>query len=111
MDQHVSLGYRAQEGFIYRIARRRRGRNLTAEKNCWPQRDSTSSSANLAANAFVREPVPIEKVEPLEGELQSFVDGVAARQTPRRRGRWWRVRQAAALDLAFEITRQIQDAQ
>jgi len=62
--------------------------------------------SEFGGKRIVREPVPIEKVEPLKVELQSFVDCVRARQTPVVSGESAKL----ALDLAFEITRQIQDA-
>jgi predicted dehydrogenase len=54
----------------------------------------------------VREPVPITKEEPLKLELEHFVECVQARREPVVSG------QSAkrALDLAFEITRQIETA-
>ena len=51
----------------------------------------------------MREPVPIEKDEPLKLELQHFVECVQAHQTPKVSGESAK----RALDLAFEITRQI----
>ena len=53
----------------------------------------------------MREPVPIAKDEPLKLELQSFVNVSAKRQTPVVSGESAK----RALDLAFEITRQIQN--
>ena len=54
----------------------------------------------------MREPVPFTKEEPLRVELQSFIDCVQEHHMPVVSG------EAAkrALDLAFEITRQIQAA-
>jgi hypothetical protein len=54
----------------------------------------------------VREPVPITKDEPLQLELRHFVECVRARRTPVVSGESAK----QALDLAFEITRQIQNA-
>jgi len=50
--------------------------------------------------------VPIEKDEPLKLELQHFVECVQAQQTPKVSGESAK----HALDLAFEITRQIQQS-
>jgi predicted dehydrogenase len=99
---HVSLDYRAQEGFIYRIARDDEEESSLLKK-LLSARDSTIVS-QFGGKRIVREPVPIEKVEPLKVELQSFVDCVRARQTPVVSG----AEAKLALDLAFEITRQIQ---
>ena len=52
----------------------------------------------------MREPVPINKDEPLKLELQSFVNCVREKQMPVVSGEAGK----RALDLAFEITRQIQ---
>jgi predicted dehydrogenase len=50
--------------------------------------------------------VPITKDEPLKLELRHFVECVRARRTPVVSGESAK----QALDLAFEITRQIQDS-
>ncbi|MEO8429329.1 MAG: Gfo/Idh/MocA family oxidoreductase, partial [Verrucomicrobiota bacterium] len=98
---YVSLDYRAQEGFIYRIARDDEEESSLLKK-LLAARDSTIVS-EFGGKRIVREPVPIEKEEPLKLELQSFVDCVRAHRTPIVSG------EAAkrALDLALEITRQI----
>ena len=101
---HVSLDYRAQEGFIYRIARDGEEESSLLKK-LLSAKDSTIVS-EFGGKRIVREPVPIEKVEPLRVELQSFVDCVRSRQTPVVSGESAKL----SLDLAFEITRQIQDA-
>ena len=53
----------------------------------------------------MREPVPIQKVEPLKLELHHFIESVRAHQTPLVSGESAK----RALDLAFEITRQIEN--
>jgi predicted dehydrogenase len=107
MTSYVSLDYRAQEGFIYRIARDGEEESSILKKLLAAKlgvgRDSTIIS-QFGGKRIVREPVPIEKVEPLKGELQSFIDCVQARRTPVVSGESAK----QALDLAFEITRQIQ---
>jgi len=60
--------------------------------------------SEFAGKKIVREPVPIQKDEPLKLELQHFVASVRALQTPLVSGESAKL----ALDLAFEITRQIQ---
>jgi predicted dehydrogenase len=102
VSSYISLDYRAQEGFIYRLARENEAesslfRKLLAAKD-------TSIVSQFAGRKIVREPVPITKEEPLKMELQSFIACVQSRQTPVVSG------EAAkrALDVAFEITRQIQ---
>jgi predicted dehydrogenase len=103
MTSYVSLDYRAQEGYIYRIAREGEEESSLLKK-LLSAKDSTIVS-EFGGKRIVREPVPIEKVEPLKVELQSFVNCVHARQTPVVSGESAK----QALDLAFEITRQIQE--
>lgn len=103
MTSYVSLDYRAQEGYIYRIARDGEQGSSLLEKLLAAKRATIVSE--FGGKRIVREPVPIEKVEPLKVELQSFIDCVRARQTPVVSGESARL----ALDLAFEITRQIQE--
>jgi predicted dehydrogenase len=98
---YVSLDYRAQEGFIYRIARDGEAESSLLKK-LLSARDSAIVS-EFGGKRIVREPVPIEKDEPLKLELKSFIDCVEARQTPLVSGESAK----QALDLAFEITRQI----
>jgi predicted dehydrogenase len=104
---YVSLDYRAQEGFIYRIAREGEPETPLLKKVLAAKlgvgKDSTIVS-EFAGKRIVREPVPIAKDEPLKLELQHFVNCVREKQTPVVSGESAK----RALDLAFEITRQIQ---
>ena len=102
---YISLDYRAQEGFIYRIARDGEEESSLLKK-LLAARDSTIVS-EFAGKRIVREPVPIEKDEPLKLELAHFVECVRERQTPKVSG----ASAKQALDLAFEITRQIAAAE
>lgn len=102
MTSYVSLDYRVQEGYIYRIARDDEAESSLLKK-LLSAKDSTIVS-EFGGKRIVREPVPIEKDEPLKLELQSFIDCVHAQQTPVVSGESAK----RALDLAFEITRQIQ---
>ncbi len=104
INSYVSLDYRAQEGYIYRIARDGEEESSFLKK-LLRAKDSTIVS-QFAGRKIVREPVPIEKDEPLKLELQHFVECAKARITPRVSGETAR----ESLDLAFEITRQIQKA-
>ena len=100
---YISLDYRAQEGFIYRIARAGE-----AESPLWKKllaAKETTIVSEFAGQRIVREPVPITKDEPLKLELGHFVECVRARRTPVVSGESAK----QALDLAFEITRQIQN--
>ena len=99
---YVSLDYRAQEGFIYRIAREGEEESSLLKK-LLAAKDSTIVS-EFGGKKIVREPVPIEKDEPLKLELQSFIRCVREKQTPLVSGESAK----RALDLAMEITRQMQ---
>ena len=109
MTSYVSLDYRAQEGFIYRIARDGEEESSLLKKIMAAKlgvgKESTIVS-EFGGKRIVREPVPITKDEPLKLELQHFVECVREKQTPRVSGESAKV----ALDLAFEITRQIQES-
>jgi predicted dehydrogenase len=100
----VSLDYQAQEGFIYRVAQ-----DGEEESPLWKKllmsKESTIVS-EFGGKKVVREPVPIEKEEPLKLELQDFIRCVQSRLTPKVSGAVAK----RSLDLAFEITRQIQIA-
>ena len=102
MTSYVSLDYRAQEGYIYRIARDGEEESSLFKK-LLRSKDSTIVS-EFAGKKIVREPVPIEKDEPLKLELQHFIECIRAQQTPVVSGESAK----RALDLALEITRQIQ---
>lgn len=99
---YISLDYRAQEGYIYRIARDDEEESSLLKK-LLASKDTTIVS-EFAGKRIVREPVPITKEEPLKQELLHFVECVRERQTPRVSGESAK----QALDLAFEITRQVQ---
>jgi predicted dehydrogenase len=64
----------------------------------------TTIVSQFAGRKIVREPVPIRKGEPLKLELEHFIESVRLHQTPTVSGEAGK----RALDLAFEITRQIQ---
>jgi predicted dehydrogenase len=96
-----------QEGFIYRVARDGEEESSLLKKVLATKLGLGKDSAivsEFAGKKIVREPVPIAKEEPLKMELQSFIDCVRERQTPLVSGESAK----RALDLAFEITRQVQ---
>lgn len=101
MPSYISLDYRAQEGYICRIARDGEEESSLLKK-LLRSKDSTIVS-EFGGKRIVREPVPIAKEEPLKLELQSFVECVRAHRTPMVSGESAK----RALDLAFEITRQV----
>jgi predicted dehydrogenase len=104
IPSYISLDYRGQEGFIYRIAKDGEEESSLLRK-LLASKDSTIVS-EFAGKRIVREPVPIAKEEPLKLELEHFVQCVRDKQTPVVSGASARL----ALDLAFEITRQVQKA-
>jgi predicted dehydrogenase len=101
MTSYISLDYRAQEGFIYRVARDDEQESSLLKK-LLHAKDSTIVS-QFGGKRVVREPVPIAKDEPLKLELQHFIQCIQAHRTPMVSGESAK----RALDLAFEITRQI----
>ncbi len=106
---YISLDYRAQEGFIYRIARDDEEESSILKKVLAAKLGVGKDSAivsQFAGKRIVREPVPIAKEEPLKLEFEHFVECVRERQTPLVSG----ASAKQALDLAFEITRQINQA-
>ncbi len=106
---YISLDYRAQEGFIYRIARDDEEESSILKKVLAAKLGVGKDSAivsEFGGKRIVREPVPIAKDEPLKLELQHFVNCVREMQTPMVSGESAK----RALDLAFEITRQVQQS-
>jgi predicted dehydrogenase len=104
VPSYISLDYHAQTGYIYRIAADgAQESSKLAKLLALAGRDATVTS-EFGGKKVVREPVPIAKEEPLKLELQHFVECIREKQTPMVSGESAK----QALDLAFEITRQIQ---
>ena len=101
---YITLDYRDQQGLIYRLARDGE-KESSLFKKLLASNDSTIVSA-FAGKRIVREPVPIAKEEPLRLELQHFVDCAREQHTPMVSGESAK----RALDLALEITRQVQQS-
>jgi predicted dehydrogenase len=100
---YVSLDYQKQEGYIYRIAR-----DGETESSLWEKllhAKDTAIVSEFGGKRIVREPVPIEKDDPLLQELRHFAQCVREQQTPKVSGESAK----QALDVALEITRQIQE--
>ncbi len=102
MTSYISLDYQAQQGFIYRIARDGEHESSLLKKILHSKASTVVS--RFGGRRIVREPVPIAKEEPLKLELQHVVRCVQAHQQPLVSAESAK----QALDLAFEITRQIQ---
>ncbi len=99
---YISLDYQKQEGYIYRIAR-----DGEEESSLWKKllrAKGSSIVSEFGGKRIVREPVPIEKEEPLKLELTHFVECAQKRLTPKVSGE----SASQALEVALEITRQIQ---
>src|SRR5216683_8363767 len=94
---YVSLDYRAQEGFIYRVARDGEEESSLLKK-LLRAKESTIVS-EFGGKRIVREPVPIAKEEPLKLELGHFIECIRAHRLPLVSGESAK----RALDLAFEI--------
>jgi predicted dehydrogenase len=101
-DAYLSLDYQAQEGFIYRLARGGE-RESSLFKKLLASRDQTIVS-EYAGKHIVREPVEIEKGEPLKRELAAFLECARLGAKPKVSGH----EATAALELALEITRLIE---
>ncbi len=106
---YISLDYREQKGYIYRMARDDEKESSIFKKLLAAATPSLGGNTAIVSEfqgcKVVREPVQIEHEEPLKQELISFVECVKAHHAPVVSG------EAAcrALDLAFEITRQIKE--
>lgn len=102
---YISLDYLNQEGLIYRVAAPDATETGLLKKLLAGKHASIVSE--FAGKKIIREPVPIERDEPLKLELQHFVESVRQRRDPLVTG------EAAtqALEIAMDITRLIQRPQ
>lgn len=103
---YISLDYREQQGYLLRIARDDEWESSKLRKLLALAGSNVTVVSEFAGKKIVREPVPIAKEEPLKLELQHFVECVREKQTPMVSGESAK----RALDLAFEITRQVQQS-
>lgn len=103
-DAYLSLDYQNQEGFLLRLARENETGTSAVSVTALPA--DTAIVTEFAGKRIVREPVPIEKDEPLKLELVSFIECARRGLQPKVSGR----EATAALELALEITRQIEAA-
>jgi predicted dehydrogenase len=95
---YISLDYMRQEGEIYRIAREGERESSLITK-LLAGKDAKVVS-EFAGKKIVREPVPIEKDEPLKLELTSFVECIRQHREPVVSG----ASAKRALDVALRIT-------
>lgn len=105
-DAYLSLDYQKQEGYLLRLARDDEKESSLLGKILGVATDA-SIVTEFAGRRIVREPVDVEKGEPLKRELQDFVECARAGVQPKVGGR----EATAALELALEITRQIETAE
>lgn len=104
-DAYVSLDYQNQSGYLLRLAGDEEKESSLLGKLLGVATDSSIVTA-FAGKKIVREPVEVEKGEPLKRELAAFIDCATAGATPKVGGG----EATAALDLALKITRQIEAA-
>jgi predicted dehydrogenase len=102
-DAYLSLDYQKQEGYLLRLAQEGEKESTFLGKLLGAASGGTIVT-EFAGKKLVREPVPIEKDEPLKRELVSFVECARAGAQPKVSGH----EATAALELALEITRQIE---
>jgi predicted dehydrogenase len=102
-DAYLSLDYQRQEGYLMRLAGEGEKQSTFLGKILGAASGGTIVT-EFAGKRIVREPVAIEKDEPLKRELLSFVECARAGSQPKVSGR----EATAALELALEITRKIE---
>ena len=100
-DCYLSLDYMRQEGFVYRMAAEHQKESSLLTK-LFASGDTTLVS-EFGGRKIIREPVPIQKGEPLKRELADFLQCAKAGAEPKVSGR----EGTAALELALEITNRI----
>jgi predicted dehydrogenase len=105
-DAYLSLDYQKQEGYLLRLAADNEKESSFLGKILGVATDS-SIVTEFAGRRIVREPVDVDKGEPLKRELADFVACARAGKQPKVGGR----EATAALELALEITRQIEAAE
>jgi predicted dehydrogenase len=104
-DAYVSLDYQNQSGYLLRLAADDEKQSSLLGKMFGLATDATIVT-EFAGRKIVREPVEVEKGEPLKRELAAFVECARAGAQPKVGGH----EATAALELALEITRQIEAA-
>lgn len=101
-QSYISLDYKNQKGEIYRLAGDDEKESSLLQKLIFRKRGRIVSQ--FGGKKIVREPVPLEVEEPLAMELISFIQCVKERTKPLVTGE----AATATLDLALEISRQIE---
>lgn len=101
---YISLDYMQQQGELYRVAADDAEESGLLKKLLAGKHASIVSE--FAGKKIVREPVPIERDEPLKLELQHFIESCRLRRDPLVTGEAGK----QALEVAMEITEQIHRA-
>jgi len=104
-NAYLSLDYQNQSGYLLRLAREDEKESSLIGKLLGVAADATIVT-EFAGKRIVREPVEVDKGEPLKRELADFVACARAGVQPKVSGR----EATAALELALEITRQIENS-
>lgn len=104
-NAYLSLDYKNQSGYLLRLAREDEKESSGLGKLLGLATDSKIVT-DFSGHRIVREPVEVEKGEPLRIELESFLQCAREGLKPRVTG----LAAADALDLALEITRRIEEA-
>jgi predicted dehydrogenase len=104
-NAYLSLDYKNQSGYLLRLAREDEKESSGLGKLIGLATDSKIVT-DFSGHRIVREPVEVEKGEPLRIELESFLQCAREGLKPRVTG----LAAADALDLALEITRRIEEA-
>jgi predicted dehydrogenase len=102
-DAYLSLDYQNQSGYLLRLARDDEKESSMFGKLLGVATDATIVT-EFAGRRIVREPVEIEKGEPLKRELADFIECARCGVQPKVGGR----EATAALELALTITQRIQ---
>ncbi len=102
-DAYLSLDYQNQSGYLLRLARDDEKESSLIGKLLGVATDATIIT-EFAGKRIVREPVEVDRGEPLKRELADFVACARAGAQPKVGGR----EATAALELAINITRQIE---
>ena len=101
-NAYLSLDYQAQMGFMYRLAGEH-AKESSLFKKLLGSSDAAIVS-EFAGRKIVREPVEVEKGEPLKREIAAFVTCCQAGERPKVSGH----EATAALELAMEISHLIE---
>lgn len=104
-DAYLSLDYKNQSGYLLRLAREDEKESSGIGKLIGLATDSKIVT-DFSGRRIVREPVAVEKGEPLRIELESFLQCAREGLKPKVTG----LAAADALDIALEITKRIQAA-